>query len=135
MGDDDCFESESMFGADAVSASGAGGTTLRLPVDEDDYLMPSNGSPANSPPAYMDLVGEDQPSGERRGAVGGYRGQGVSAESRGRPRGAYPVVCSGFVNALACVECLFQPRTRDSEFHGLLPFIHILTVLLIDRSS
>ena len=65
MGDDDCFESSSMFGGGAGAPSGLSGMRLHLPLDEDDYLMPSvGGTPAEAPPAYMDLVGDDQPIGE-----------------------------------------------------------------------
>jgi len=41
-----------------------GNLKLDLPLDEDDYLMPSPQLPVNST-QYMDLIGESKPAGEQ----------------------------------------------------------------------
>ncbi|XP_037071793.1 epidermal growth factor receptor-like [Pollicipes pollicipes] len=68
MGDDDCFEPASggwqspPGGAPPAHPASVGGMMLHLPLDEDDYLMPSNGQPGGAgAAAYMDLVGDSQP--------------------------------------------------------------------------
>lgn len=64
IGDNDCFEPA---GYSSLPVAGAGGQEqhaamvagmkLHLPLDEDDYLMPSNGQQP-TPAGYMDLAGD-----------------------------------------------------------------------------
>lgn len=58
---DDCFEIK----VHTVGRQQAqvGDLKLDLPLDEDDYLMPSPQLPANKT-QYMDLIGESKPTGK-----------------------------------------------------------------------
>lgn len=58
---DDCFETKVNS---AHQQAQVGNLKLDLPLDEDDYLMPSPQLPANKT-QYMDLIGESKPTGER----------------------------------------------------------------------
>ena len=57
---DDCFASE--VGSVHQQAQ-VGNLKLDLPVDEDDYLMPSPQIPSSTT-QYMDLIGDIKPAGE-----------------------------------------------------------------------
>lgn len=57
---DDCFQPEV---ATIHQQAQVGNLKLDLPLDEDDYLMPSPQIPANAT-QYMDLIGDTKPSGK-----------------------------------------------------------------------
>lgn len=62
----DCDVTDDCFDAKATSAhqqAQVGNLKLDLPLDEDDYLMPSPQLPVNTT-QYMDLIGESKPTGE-----------------------------------------------------------------------
>jgi len=74
MGDNDCFEPAGYSSLPAGHPGYPGqpgpshpakvnGLKLHLPLDEDDYLMPSNGSQPGSGGGYMDLAGDQHQSG------------------------------------------------------------------------
>lgn len=58
---DDCFDAKVNA---AHQQAQVGNLKLDLPLDEDDYLMPSPQLPANTT-QYMDLIGESKPTGKR----------------------------------------------------------------------
>jgi len=58
---DDCFDTKVNS---AHQQAQVGNLKLDLPLDEDDYLMPSPQLPVNTT-QYMDLIGESKPTGEQ----------------------------------------------------------------------
>lgn len=58
---DDCFDTKVNI---VHQQAQVGNLKLDLPLDEDDYLMPSPQLPVNTT-QYMDLIGESKPTGER----------------------------------------------------------------------
>jgi len=59
---DDCFDTKVNS---AHQQAQVGNLKLDLPLDEDDYLMPSPQLPVNTT-QYMDLIGESKPTGEQK---------------------------------------------------------------------
>lgn len=59
---DDCFDTKVNI---VHQQAQVGNLKLDLPLDEDDYLMPSPQLPVNTT-QYMDLIGESKPTGERK---------------------------------------------------------------------
>lgn len=57
---DDCFDTEVNT---AHQQAQVGNLKLDLPLDEDDYLMPSPQLPTNTT-QYMDLIGDTKPTGK-----------------------------------------------------------------------
>lgn len=57
---DDCFDGEINS---AHQQAQVGNLKLDLPLDEDDYLMPSPQLPTNTT-QYMDLIGDSKPTGK-----------------------------------------------------------------------
>jgi L1 cell adhesion molecule len=58
---DDCFDSGAVTGNSREAQ--VGGLKLDLPLDEDDYLMPSAQQNQNST-TYMDLIGDSKLPGQ-----------------------------------------------------------------------
>lgn len=58
---DDCFDGEVNS---AHQQAQVGNLKLDLPLDEDDYLMPSPQLPTNTT-QYMDLIGDSKPTGTK----------------------------------------------------------------------
>lgn len=56
---DDCFNTKVNI---VHQQAQVGNLKLDLPLDEDDYLMPSPQLPVTT--QYMDLIGESKPTGE-----------------------------------------------------------------------
>lgn len=57
---DDCYDGEVNS---AHQQAQVGNLKLDLPLDEDDYLMPSPQLPTNTT-QYMDLIGDSKPAGK-----------------------------------------------------------------------
>ncbi|XP_037089788.1 epidermal growth factor receptor-like [Pollicipes pollicipes] len=70
LGDNDCFEPATGYSSLPVAGAGTShqaivaGLKLHLPLDEDDYLMPSNGQCSSG--GYMDLAAGYQPGESSR---------------------------------------------------------------------
>ena len=128
MGDDDCFESASVFGSGAGAGAGLGGTMVHLPLDEDDYLLPSAGPPADSPPAYMELL-RDPPPGELRVPAARPTLQqgstGPAASEQGQSRGSRAVEGLSGVSRRVRIERIRARKNRGTE-RGQTVLLHRL---------